>query len=151
MATNPDFKDLFAALSAEAAEFIVVGAHAVMLHTDRAATSWGHPARACTRRRSARIIATSRAPSSARIRATASTLARPVKHGMRSCCSASADEERSRHRHDRLSASEEGTAQAHRIAAEAVCVGLAVGLGKDRRGEHTLCNSEVFSGLRPSP
>jgi len=34
MATNPDFKDLFAALSDLAAEFIVVGAHAVMLHTE---------------------------------------------------------------------------------------------------------------------
>lgn len=34
MAVNPDFKELFAALSAEHAEFIVVGAHAVMLHTE---------------------------------------------------------------------------------------------------------------------
>ena len=34
MATNPDFRDLFAALSAERAEFIVVGAHAVMVHTE---------------------------------------------------------------------------------------------------------------------
>lgn len=34
MATNPDFKDLFAALSDQAAEFIVVGAHAVMLFTE---------------------------------------------------------------------------------------------------------------------
>ena len=34
MATNPDFKDLFAALSDQQAEFIVVGAHAVMLHTE---------------------------------------------------------------------------------------------------------------------
>ena len=34
MATNPDFKDLFAALSGQSAEFIVVGAHAVMLHTE---------------------------------------------------------------------------------------------------------------------
>jgi hypothetical protein len=34
MAINRDFKDLFAALSAEAADFIVVGAHAVMVHTE---------------------------------------------------------------------------------------------------------------------
>ncbi|MGH7293867.1 MAG: DUF6036 family nucleotidyltransferase [Polyangiaceae bacterium] len=33
MATNPDFRDLLSALSAEGAEFIVVGAHAVMFHT----------------------------------------------------------------------------------------------------------------------
>lgn len=33
MATNPDFRDLFSALSAEGAEFLVVGAHAVMLYT----------------------------------------------------------------------------------------------------------------------
>jgi hypothetical protein len=33
MATNPDFRDLFSALSAEAAEFLVVGAHAVMVYT----------------------------------------------------------------------------------------------------------------------
>jgi hypothetical protein len=34
MATNSDFRDLFAALSAARAEFIVVGAHAVMVHTE---------------------------------------------------------------------------------------------------------------------
>jgi hypothetical protein len=34
MATNQDFKDLFAALSAQDSEFIVVGAHAVMVHTE---------------------------------------------------------------------------------------------------------------------
>ena len=34
MAANPDFKDLFLALSAEQVEFIVVGAHAVMVHTE---------------------------------------------------------------------------------------------------------------------
>lgn len=34
MATNQDFKDLFAALSAQGSEFIVVGAHAVMVHTE---------------------------------------------------------------------------------------------------------------------
>jgi hypothetical protein len=34
MATNPDFKDLFAALSAKQAEFIIVGAHAAMLYTE---------------------------------------------------------------------------------------------------------------------
>lgn len=33
MATNPDFKDLLSALSVEGAEFIVVGAHAVMFYT----------------------------------------------------------------------------------------------------------------------
>lgn len=33
MATNPDFRDLLSALSAEGADFIVVGAHAVMFHT----------------------------------------------------------------------------------------------------------------------
>ena len=33
MATNPDFKDLLSALCAEAAEFIIVGAHAVMFYT----------------------------------------------------------------------------------------------------------------------
>lgn len=34
MAVNPDFRDLFSALSAEGAEFIVVGAHAVMFFTE---------------------------------------------------------------------------------------------------------------------
>jgi hypothetical protein len=33
MATNPDFRDLFAALSARGADFLVVGGHAVMLYT----------------------------------------------------------------------------------------------------------------------
>jgi hypothetical protein len=33
MAVNPDFRDLFSALSSAGAEFIVVGAHAVMFHT----------------------------------------------------------------------------------------------------------------------
>jgi hypothetical protein len=33
MATNPDFRDLLSALSVEGAEFIVVGAHAVMFYT----------------------------------------------------------------------------------------------------------------------
>ncbi len=33
MASNPDFKDLFSALSAAGARFIVVGAHAVMFYT----------------------------------------------------------------------------------------------------------------------
>ena len=33
MASNPDFKDLFSALSAADARFIVVGAHAVMCYT----------------------------------------------------------------------------------------------------------------------
>jgi hypothetical protein len=34
MATNPDFKDLLSALSVEHAEYLIVGAHAVMLYTD---------------------------------------------------------------------------------------------------------------------
>ena len=34
MAANPDFKELFVALSDEKADFIVVGAHAVMVHTE---------------------------------------------------------------------------------------------------------------------
>lgn len=34
MATNPDFKDLFSALCDAGAEFIVVGAHAVMYFTE---------------------------------------------------------------------------------------------------------------------
>jgi hypothetical protein len=34
MAANRDFKDLFAALCDQAAEFIVVGAHAVMIYTE---------------------------------------------------------------------------------------------------------------------
>jgi hypothetical protein len=34
MATNPDFKDLFAALFDAQAEFIVVGAHAVMVYPE---------------------------------------------------------------------------------------------------------------------
>jgi hypothetical protein len=33
MATNQDFRDLLSALCAEGADFIVVGAHAVMFHT----------------------------------------------------------------------------------------------------------------------
>ncbi len=33
MATNPDFKDLFSALCSAGAEFLVVGAHAVMFFT----------------------------------------------------------------------------------------------------------------------
>ena len=33
MPTNPDFKDLFSELSAAGADFIVVGAHAVMFYT----------------------------------------------------------------------------------------------------------------------
>jgi hypothetical protein len=39
MATNPDFRDLLSALSAEGADFIVVGAHAVMFHTSPRYTS----------------------------------------------------------------------------------------------------------------
>jgi hypothetical protein len=33
MATNPDFRDLLSALSAEGAEYVIVGGHAVMFHT----------------------------------------------------------------------------------------------------------------------
>jgi hypothetical protein len=33
MATNPDFRDLFSSLCAEGAEFLVVGAHAVIVFT----------------------------------------------------------------------------------------------------------------------
>jgi hypothetical protein len=33
MAANPDFRDLFSALSTAGAEFLVVGGHAVMFHT----------------------------------------------------------------------------------------------------------------------
>jgi hypothetical protein len=32
MAVNPDFRDLFAALNAEGAEFLIVGAHALAVH-----------------------------------------------------------------------------------------------------------------------
>jgi len=38
VATNPDFRDLFLALSAEGAEHIVVGAHAVMFYTEPRST-----------------------------------------------------------------------------------------------------------------
>jgi hypothetical protein len=34
MATNPDFKDLFAAFNDGAVEYLLVGAHAVMAHTE---------------------------------------------------------------------------------------------------------------------
>ncbi len=33
MALNPDFRDLFAALSAEEVEFLLVGGYAVMIYT----------------------------------------------------------------------------------------------------------------------
>lgn len=33
MTTNPDFRDLFSALSDAGAEFLLVGGHAVMFHT----------------------------------------------------------------------------------------------------------------------
>jgi hypothetical protein len=49
MATNPDFKDLFSALSDAGAEFIVVGAHAVMFYTEPRYTKdidvWVRPTR----------------------------------------------------------------------------------------------------------
>ena len=49
MATNPDFRDLFSALSAEDAEFLVVGAHAVMFFTEPRYTKdldiWVRPSR----------------------------------------------------------------------------------------------------------
>lgn len=34
MAANPDFRDLFCALSDAGAEYLLVGAHAVMIHTE---------------------------------------------------------------------------------------------------------------------
>src|SRR5262249_13635971 len=47
MATNPDFSDLFSELCAEGAEFLVVGAHAVMFYTVPRCTndldSWVRP------------------------------------------------------------------------------------------------------------
>ncbi len=47
MAANPDFKDLFVALSDEQVDFIVVGAHAVMVHTEPRFTKdldvWARP------------------------------------------------------------------------------------------------------------
>jgi hypothetical protein len=49
MAVNPDFRDLFSALFDEAAEFIVVGAHAVMFFTEPRYTKdldvWVRPSR----------------------------------------------------------------------------------------------------------
>jgi hypothetical protein len=49
MATNPDFRDLLSALSAEGADFIVVGAHAVMFYTSPRYTKdldiWVRPTR----------------------------------------------------------------------------------------------------------
>ncbi len=50
MPVNPDFKDLFSALSDAGAEFIVVGAHAVMFFTEPRYTKdldvWVRPTRA---------------------------------------------------------------------------------------------------------
>lgn len=50
MAVNPDFRDLFSALFDEAAEFIVVGAHAVMFYTEPRYTKdldvWVRPSKA---------------------------------------------------------------------------------------------------------
>ena len=49
MATNPDFKDLFAALCDADADFLVVGAHAVMFFTEPRTTKdidiWVRPTR----------------------------------------------------------------------------------------------------------
>lgn len=49
MATNPDFKDLFAALCDAEADFLVVGAHAVMFFTEPRTTKdidvWVRPTR----------------------------------------------------------------------------------------------------------
>jgi hypothetical protein len=49
MAMNPDFRDLFFALCAEGAEFLVVDAHAVMFHTTQRYTKdidvWVRPSR----------------------------------------------------------------------------------------------------------
>ena len=50
MAVNPDFRDLFSALFDEGAEFIVVGAHAVMFFTEPRYTKdldvWVRPSKA---------------------------------------------------------------------------------------------------------
>src|SRR5438132_837360 len=49
MATNPDFKDLLSALNDAGADFLVVGAHAVMLYTSPRYTKdldlWTRPSR----------------------------------------------------------------------------------------------------------
>jgi hypothetical protein len=49
MATNPDFRDLFAAFYAEGADFLIVGGHAVMLYTEPRYTKdidvWVRPSR----------------------------------------------------------------------------------------------------------
>ena len=55
--TNPDFSELFSALSAEGADFLVVGAHAVMIYTEPRYTKdldlWVRP----TRQNAARVLA----------------------------------------------------------------------------------------------
>lgn len=65
MAANPDFKELFLALSGEQVEFIVVGAHAVMIHTEPRYTKgldvWIRPT-AENARRAHRALATFGAP-----------------------------------------------------------------------------------------
>ena len=54
MPANPDFKELFVALSDAQADFIVVGAHAVMVHTEPRYTKdldvWVRPTRENARR-----------------------------------------------------------------------------------------------------
>jgi hypothetical protein len=54
MPTNPDFRDLLSALNAAGAEFLVVGAHAVMLHTSPRYTKdldvWVRPSKENARR-----------------------------------------------------------------------------------------------------
>src|ERR1700733_6556647 len=54
MGTNPDFSDLLSALNAAGAEFLVVGAHAVMVYTSPRYTKdldiWTRPSRENARR-----------------------------------------------------------------------------------------------------
>ncbi len=61
MASNPDFKDLFSALSVEGARFIVVGAHAVMCYTAPRYTKdldvWVEPTRENAARVHAALVA----------------------------------------------------------------------------------------------
>ena len=61
MATNPDFSDLLSALNAASAEFLVVGAHAVMIYTSPRYTKdldiWTRPSRDNARRVRAALAA----------------------------------------------------------------------------------------------
>jgi len=61
MPTNPDFKDLLSALNAAGAEFLVVGAHAVMVYTSPRYTKdldiWVRPSKDNARRVRGALIA----------------------------------------------------------------------------------------------